>query len=180
MGEPGGDWNYSNAGYILLGRIVENVSHENYFDYIQHHVFAPAGMTDSGFDAQEDVTPKLATGYFHDGAFSTDWKANWMTLPFKGSPAGGGYSTNADLLRFAKALRDAKLVKRETLAKMKGQQTRSVADADEFVSTHERRLQARPCMISVIWRGWLSIASPTHSNRSIPQRHSIRRAGKPT
>lgn len=118
VGEPGGDWNYSNAGYILLGRIVENVSGENYFDYVQRHVFAPAGMTESGFDAQEDVTPKLATGYFHDGIFSTAWKANWMTLPFKGSPAGGGYSTNADLLRFAKALKDAQLVKRETLNKM--------------------------------------------------------------
>ncbi len=118
VSEPGGDWNYSNAGYVLLGRIIENVSDENYFDYIQRHVFAPAGMTASGFDAQEDVTPKLAAGYFHDGVFSTAWKANWMTLPFKGSPAGGGYSTNADLLRFAKALKDAKLVKRETLQKM--------------------------------------------------------------
>jgi CubicO group peptidase (beta-lactamase class C family) len=117
-GEPGGDWNYSNAGYILLGRIVENASGENYFDYIQRHVFAPASMTASGFDAQEDVTPKLATGYFRDGVFSTVWKANWTTLPFKGSPAGGGYSTNADLLRFAKALKDARLVKHETLQKM--------------------------------------------------------------
>ncbi|MCY7281682.1 MAG: beta-lactamase family protein [Sphingomonas bacterium] len=117
-GEPGADWNYSNAGYILLGRIIENVSGENYFDFIQRHVFAPAGMTASGFDSQEDVTPKLATGYFRDGAFSTTWKANWMTLPFKGSPAGGGYSTNADLLRFAGALRGGKLVKPATLQKM--------------------------------------------------------------
>jgi len=118
VGEPGGDWNYSNAGYILLGRIVEKASGENYFDYIQRHVFTPAGMAASGFDSQADVTPHLATGYFHDGLFSTVWKANWMTLPFKGSPAGGGYSTNADLLRFSAALRDAKLVKRETLQKM--------------------------------------------------------------
>lgn len=117
-GEPAADWNYSNAGYILLGRIIENVSGENYFDYIQRHVFAPAGMTASGFDSQEDVTPKLAIGYFRDGAFSTTWKANWMTLPFKGSPAGGGYSTNVDLLRFAGALRGGKLVKPATLQKM--------------------------------------------------------------
>ena len=118
VGEPGKDWNYSNAGYILLGRIIENVSHENYFDYIQRHVFAPAGMASSGFDSQEDITPKLATGYFREGPFSTDWKANWMSLPFKGSPAGGGYSTNTDLLRFAAALREGKLVKPATLAKM--------------------------------------------------------------
>jgi D-alanyl-D-alanine carboxypeptidase len=118
VSEPGKDWNYSNAGYVLLGRIVENVSGENYFDYIQRHVFAPAGMTASGFDSQEDVTAKLATGYFRDGAFATAWKVNKMSLPFKGSPAGGGFSTNDDLLRFASALRGGKLVKAATLQKM--------------------------------------------------------------
>lgn len=117
-GQPGADWSYSNAGYVLLGRIIETVSGESYFDYIERHIFAPSGMTDSGFEALEDVTPKLATGYFRDGAFATIWKANWMTLPFKGSPAGGGYSTNTDLLRFAAALRGGKLVSAATLEKM--------------------------------------------------------------
>lgn len=118
LSDPGGDWNYSNAGYVVLGRIVENVSGEPYFDYIQRHVFAPAGMASSGFDSQEDVTEKLAIGYFKEGAFATSWKANWMTLPFKGSPAGGGYSTNGDLLRFANALRGGKLIGAATLQKM--------------------------------------------------------------
>jgi CubicO group peptidase (beta-lactamase class C family) len=118
VGEPGKEWNYSNAGYMLLGRIVEKVSHESYFDYIKRHVFAPAGMDASGFDTLNEVTAKLAVGYFHDGLFSSDWKADWMKIPFKGDPAGGGYSTNADLLRFAQALREGKLVKPATLAKM--------------------------------------------------------------
>lgn len=116
--EPGAEWSYSNAGYILLGRIVENASGEGYFDYIRQHVFAPAGMTESGYDTQEDITPRLATGYFREGVFATEWKANWMTLPFKGSPAGGGYSTNSDLLRFASALRGGKLVGQATLDAM--------------------------------------------------------------
>jgi len=116
--EPGEGWGYSNAGYVLLGRIIENVSGEGYFDYIARHVFAPAGMTSSGFDSQEDVTDRLATGYFREGAFATRWKANWMTLPFKGSPAGGGYSTNADLLRFADALREGRLVGPATVQQM--------------------------------------------------------------
>jgi CubicO group peptidase (beta-lactamase class C family) len=117
-GEPGKQWNYSNTGYILLGRIIENVSHEHYFDYIQHHVFAAAGMTASGFDNLDEVTPKLSVGYFHDGLFSSEWKANWMKIPFKGGPAGNSYSNNTDLLRFARALRDGKLVQPTTLAKM--------------------------------------------------------------
>jgi D-alanyl-D-alanine carboxypeptidase len=118
VSEPGKQWSYSNAGYILLGRIIENVSHESYFDYIQRHVFATAGMDVSGFDSLEDITPKLAVGYFHDGLFSSDWKAAWMKLGFKSGPAGGGYSTNTDLLRFAKALREGKLIKPATLTKI--------------------------------------------------------------
>ncbi len=118
VGEPGKDWNYSNAGYVLLGRIIEKVSGEGYFDYVQRHVFVPAGMDSSGFDSQEDITPKLAVGYFREGPFSTDWKANWMSLPFKGSPAGGGHATNADLLRFAATLRAGRLIKPATLARM--------------------------------------------------------------
>lgn len=118
VSEPGKDWNYSNAGFVLLGRIIENVSRETYFGYVQRHIFAPSGMRSSGFDSQADVTERLATGYYKDGVFATSWKANWMTLPFKGSPAGGGYSTNTDLLRFASALRDGKLIGKATLQAM--------------------------------------------------------------
>ena len=118
VGKPGGDWSYSNAGYVLLGRIIEKVSGENYFDYIQRHVFAPAGMNASGFDSLDEITPKLAVGYFLEGPLSTEWKACWAKIGFKGGPAGGGYSTNADLLRFASALREGKLVKPATLTKM--------------------------------------------------------------
>ncbi|MGH8029104.1 MAG: serine hydrolase domain-containing protein, partial [Arenimonas sp.] len=73
---PGEQMSYSNAGYILLGRIIENVSHEGYFDYIQHHVFVPAGMRSSGFNTLDEVTPNLAVGYFHESPFSTAWRAN--------------------------------------------------------------------------------------------------------
>jgi CubicO group peptidase (beta-lactamase class C family) len=118
VGEPGKEWNYSNAGYLLLGRIVEKVSHERYVDYVRQHVFAPAGMEASGFDTLDEVTPRLAVGYYHGGLFSSDWKADWMKIPFKGDPAGGAYSTNADLLRFARALREGRLVKPATVARM--------------------------------------------------------------
>ncbi|HEX7802611.1 MAG TPA: serine hydrolase domain-containing protein [Pseudoxanthomonas sp.] len=118
VSEPGKEWSYSNAGFMLLGRIIENVSHEDYYGYIQRHVFAPAGMRASGFDRLDEITPKLAVGYYHDGMFSSIWKMDWSKIQFKGGPAGGGYSNNVDLLRFADALRDGRLVKPATLAKM--------------------------------------------------------------
>lgn len=118
VSEPGGEWSYSNAGYMLLGRIIENVSGEGYSDYIQRHLFTPAGMAASGFDRLDDVVPKLAVGYYREGAFASAWKADWLKVPYSASPAGGGYSSNGDLLRFSAALRAGKLVKPATLAKM--------------------------------------------------------------
>ncbi len=117
-GEPGGRWSYSNAGYMLLGRIIENLSGENYSDYIQRHVFTPAGMAASGFDHLDDVVPGLAVGYYRESPFSDAWKADWFKTLYRGGPAGGGYSTNADLLRFSVALRTGKLVRPAILAKM--------------------------------------------------------------
>lgn len=118
IGEPGGEWNYSNSGYMLLGRIIEKVSGESYAAFIQRRVFAPAGMSASGYDRVDEVVPGLAVGYWREGPFSTAWKADWLKVPYSGGPAGGGYSTNADLVRFSQALRTGKLVKPATLAKM--------------------------------------------------------------
>ena len=68
---------------------------------------------------EHEFVPGLAVGYYHDdGVFSRTWKADWMKIGYKSGPAGGGYSTNADLLRFASALHDGKLLKPATLVKM--------------------------------------------------------------
>lgn len=115
---PGKQWSYSNAGYILLGRIIENVSGESYAEYVHRRIFLPAHMDSSGFSQMDEIVPGLAVGYYHDGLFARQWTANWLKIPYKGGPAGGGYSTNGDLLRFAAALQDGKLVSRATMAKM--------------------------------------------------------------
>lgn len=176
-GEPGKDWNYSNAGYVLLGRVIENVSHEGYFDYIQRHVFQPAGMTASGFDSPEDVTPKLAVGYFHDGLFSTAWKADWYKAGFKGSPAGGGYSNNTDLLNFARALREGKLVKPATLAKMfddavpAGPGTYAVGFGDRLshgrhIRGHAGGIEGTDANLQIVWETGAAVALTSNQGPS--------------
>jgi CubicO group peptidase (beta-lactamase class C family) len=51
------------------------------------------------------------------------WVPNTDTLPWRGTSAGGGYSTVGDLLRFAEALRTGKLVSRDLLAQATRDQT---------------------------------------------------------
>lgn len=99
---PGSDFAYSNSGYMLLGRLIEIASGEDYFDYVQDHVFTPAGMHDSGYyDAAHD-TGMVAQTYFpaDDGRIVSDH----FTQGWRGSPAGGGFSTARDLLHFHRAL----------------------------------------------------------------------------
>jgi D-alanyl-D-alanine carboxypeptidase len=120
--EPGKSWSYSNAGFIVLGAIVENASGQNYFEYVREHVFTPAGMKDTASYAVHDIVPNLGTGYTRfdngDPLGIEPRRNNVMTLPMQGGPAGGGYSTAPDLLRFAQALRANKLVSAELTEKL--------------------------------------------------------------
>lgn len=98
---PGARTEYSNYGFMLLGRIVEVVSGQSYDDYIAGHIFAPAHMSSSG-NAPESVNlPRRATGYTI-GAKGLASAADGQ--PWRGTPAGGGYSTVGDLAKFADAL----------------------------------------------------------------------------
>jgi CubicO group peptidase (beta-lactamase class C family) len=118
--EPGERASYSNSGFILLGAIVEVASGENYFDYIRDHIYRPAGMHDTDcFDLASDP-PNVATGYTHtdpDGKpdRSGRWWSNLFLHVVRGGPAGGGYATAPDVLRFAAALRRGVLLKPATL-----------------------------------------------------------------
>ncbi len=109
--EPGARWSYSNAGFIVLGLIVEKLSGQNYYDYVEQHIYRPAGMTATGSTPKTERPDNLAVGYMRgpDGKL----EPNWETLPYRGMSAGGGESTVGDLLRFANALRGFKLLSQE-------------------------------------------------------------------
>ncbi|MFX1498860.1 MAG: serine hydrolase domain-containing protein [Promethearchaeota archaeon] len=47
---PGSVFNYSNAGFQLLGYLIEEVSNQSYLDYIKENIFEPLNMTNSGED----------------------------------------------------------------------------------------------------------------------------------
>ena len=105
---PGSKWDYSNYGFLLLGLVIEKVSGQSYYDYVREHVYAPAGMTSTGSEPENEAVPGRSTGYALDP--NGKLVPNTDTLPYRGTSAGGGYSTVGDLLNFANALQQNKLL----------------------------------------------------------------------
>jgi D-alanyl-D-alanine carboxypeptidase len=113
--EPGVRFEYSNYGFVLLGALIEHVSGMPYDDYVRDHVFSPAGMRSTGALPEAVEVPDRAVGYLRLSPTSA-WEPNTYTLPWRGTAAGGGYSTVGDLLRFAQALESGRLLSEATLA----------------------------------------------------------------
>ena len=109
--EPGNRWEYSNYGFILLGAVIEKVSGQSYYEYVREHIYEPANMTSSDSEPENQAVPDRSIGYTRMGA--NDLHPNTDTLPYRGTSAGGGYSTVQDLLNFANALQDHKLLNSE-------------------------------------------------------------------
>jgi CubicO group peptidase (beta-lactamase class C family) len=96
--QPGEKSNYSNSGYIVLGRIIEQASGMTYEAFLQANIFLPLGMTDSGY---LDKVEGLAVGYANanDAVTPADFE------DMSGLYASGGlYSTVGDLYLWEKAL----------------------------------------------------------------------------
>jgi D-alanyl-D-alanine carboxypeptidase len=106
--EPGSRWEYSNYGFLLLGVVVERVSGKSYYDYVSENIYAPAGMTASGSLTEDQSVANRSIGYMHFGG--SGLQPNTDTLPYRGTSAGGGYSTVEDLLKFANAVTNRKVL----------------------------------------------------------------------
>lgn len=123
---PGSKFRYSNSGFLLLGILIERASGQHYADYLREHVFLPAGMNHTGLSPQPLATLAVGMTAFRGGPPSASTPvlvakpataelrpALGAIQPF-GSPAGGSYSTSADMQRFADALVQNKLLSAAT------------------------------------------------------------------
>lgn len=108
--EPGQGFAYSNSGYTLLGLVIEAVSGQTYFDYVREKIYRPSGMNDTDAFRLDEPVARMATGYSRSAQEPGKMISNLYVNTFKGGPAGGSYTTADDMLRFANALMNFRLL----------------------------------------------------------------------
>jgi CubicO group peptidase (beta-lactamase class C family) len=97
---PGTNFDYSNFGYCLLGRVVEEVTGQSYDSYVQGAVLAPCGIT--GMEIAGDTLADRRPGeVVYDGTNAQPAWGQPYTIPVTRMDAHGGWiATAVDLLRF--------------------------------------------------------------------------------
>jgi CubicO group peptidase (beta-lactamase class C family) len=122
--EPGKKFQYSNSGYIVLGKIIEIITGLSYDDYVEQNIHSKIDMKNTSCFDIDSIIPNRAMGYTHSNSHTNEFDIeqlfnNFLILPVKGSSAGGGYSTVTDLTNFAKALEKGELISEQSLKLMK-------------------------------------------------------------
>ena len=107
---PGERWQYSNAGYVVLGLVVEEVAGSAYTEVVQERVFDRAGMTASGFFRLDEARPDVAVGYLPRSTPDEPWRTNIYSVPVIGGADGGAFSTARDLDLFLRRIADGSLL----------------------------------------------------------------------
>jgi len=117
---PGARYSYSNAGYSLLGAITEKLAGGSYERYLRRTFFLPLGMYETGYILPAWGEARMAQGYRGRELWGTvlgrpfDADGPYWVLRAN----GGIHSTSYDMLRWARALMDGRVLKPESLAKL--------------------------------------------------------------
>lgn len=113
--QPGERFTYSNSAYVLLGKVIERASGQEYEKFLDEAIFQPLAMNDTGYDHNQTVLPRRAAGYLKTPKGLENAPYIDMTWPFS---AGGLYSTVDDLSRWDQALASGKLISTESYQSM--------------------------------------------------------------
>lgn len=108
--KPGETWSYSNSGYLLLGNILEKVSGQSYWTFLDHRIFKPLGMTATRSSEPREIIPNRASGY----EWRSDRFENRRALAENAYAAGSIVSTVRDMARWEAALSSGKLLRKSS------------------------------------------------------------------
>ena len=109
-------FHYNNAGYILLGLIVEEASQLEFSEYVEEHIFKKADMSDAGYFEFDSLPRHTALGYID--LPNGKWKTNIYSLPVKGGSDGGAFVTVNDMGNLWDSLLNNQLLNEEHTNKL--------------------------------------------------------------
>jgi CubicO group peptidase (beta-lactamase class C family) len=125
-------FSYNNAGFILLGRLIEETTGQEYRAAIDGLVLDPLGMDGSFFSPDEVLARPHAQGHFSEEGDTRIQEP--LFIPRSSDPAGGLWSTTPELLRFARfhlgdgMVDGEQILSRETLEMMQTPQQAILGD----------------------------------------------------
>jgi len=100
---PGEMFSYNNAGFCVLGRIVEVLRGKQYDACLREHLFVPLGLTHAATSANEAILYRAAVGHIEPGPDAEPQPAPVWSLARSNAPAGSMLSMRPrDLLTFAR------------------------------------------------------------------------------
>jgi len=125
MYTPGTKHTYTNANYILLAAIIEEVSQQDYESFLKENFWNPLQMNHTGYKSINFNSEQFAHGYyFHytDGKWK-DWGITQENLPYTNNHwysigKGDIYSSVEDMYTWHLALKNDKILKKETIQLM--------------------------------------------------------------
>ncbi len=113
---PGERFKYNNAGFIILGLIIEENTGMKFTEYVEKNIFEPCGMLDSGYFPLDQLPKGSAYGYIKDDL--GNWRTNIYSLPIIGGPDGGAFTTAKDLSKLWDAIFNNKIFSKEVTEEM--------------------------------------------------------------
>jgi CubicO group peptidase (beta-lactamase class C family) len=94
---PGLAFEYSNLGFVLLGKVVSKAAGMRFQDYVTRRILLPLGMKDTVWEFASVKEGQLALGYRWDGK---SWQREPMLHDGDGAAMGGLITTMNDFARY--------------------------------------------------------------------------------
>jgi len=119
--KSGTSYSYSNIGYSVLARIIELTSNQSYEAFLNEHLFKPAGMLQTGYLLPKWDSLQISHGYYKNiidrgSMISRYQETRSITWHLKGN--GGINSTQNDMLLWHSALKENKIITKESFEKL--------------------------------------------------------------
>lgn len=112
--EPGKQFSYNNGDYVLLGKIIENITGKTFTHYLESEILNPLAMENTSMLSSKNIVSGLADTYNIDDSTKVFYKDDPMYIE-NYYAAGAMYSTVEDLLKFDNAIFSYQLLSKKTV-----------------------------------------------------------------